>query len=150
MIDAIDSFRYFAIVEGFLIHDICFANHREIHDWEGFELSFRDFVKTCAFALLILILSVFPFLEILLKDKSNHFEIHLELKDKTKLRDFIFTLRKLDIHIDDIEINRVYVGSGLSVYSVSLTSLKKKGLSHKDIIEALSSLEYVSYVDEIN
>lgn len=100
--------------------------------------------------MLILILSVFPFLEILLKDKSNYFEIHLELKDKTKLQDFIFTLRKLDIHIDDIEINSAYVGSGLSVYSVSLTSLKKKGLSHKDIIEALSSLEYVSYVDEIN
>lgn len=99
--------------------------------------------------LLVLILLAFPWIESFLKDKSNHFEIHLELKDKSKLQDFIFTLRQLDIHIDDLEINSAYVGSGLSVYSVSLTCPKKKKLSHKEIVAALSSLEYVSYVDEI-
>lgn len=101
-------------------------------------------------ALLILILFLFPSIEIFLKNRSNHFEIHLELKDKSKLQDFIFTLRQLDIHIDDLEINSAYVGSGLSVYTVSLTSMKKKGPTHKEIIQALSSLDYVSYVDEIN
>ncbi len=100
-------------------------------------------------AILILILMVFPWIEMFLKDKSNHFEIHLELADRTKLQDFIFTLRKLDIRIDDLELNSAYVGSGLSVYTVSLTLGKKNGTTHKEIITALSSLDYVSFVDEI-
>ncbi len=99
--------------------------------------------------LLVLILMVFPWIEMFLKDKSNHFEIHLELVDKTKLQDFIFTLRKLNIRIDDLELNSAYVGSGLSVYTVSLTLEKKNGTTHKEIIAALSSLDYVSFVDEI-
>lgn len=98
---------------------------------------------------LILILAVLPSLESFLKDKSNHFEIHLELKDKNKLQDFIFTLRKLSLRIDDMEMNNAYMGSGLSVYSISLTDEKKKYRHHQEIIEALSSLDYVSFLEEI-
>ena len=98
---------------------------------------------------LILILAVLPALEVFLKDKSNHFEIHLELKDKSKLQDFIFTIRHLNLRIDDMEINNSYFGSGLSVYSISLTDVKKKYRKHKDIIAALSTLDYVSFVEEL-
>lgn len=100
-------------------------------------------------ALMLIILIFFPMLEIFLKNKSNHFEIHLELKDKTKLQDIVFTLRKLDIRIDDLELNSAYLGTGLSVYTLSLTLKNKKAGKHKEIVEALSSLDYVSYVEEI-
>ena len=100
-------------------------------------------------ALMLVILIFFPMLEIFLKNKSNHFEIHLELKDKTKLQDIVFTLRKLDIRIDDLELNSAYLGTGLSVYTLSLTLKNKKSGKHKEIVEALSSLDYVSYVEEI-
>ncbi len=43
------------------------------------------FLRTKVLMLVILIFS--PILETFLKDKSNHFEIHLELKDKTKLQE---------------------------------------------------------------
>ena len=85
-----------------------------------------------------------------LKEKSNHFEIHLELKDRSNLQDFIFTLRKLNLRIDDMELNNSYIGSGLSVYTISLTDKEKEKRKHKDLINALSTLEYVSYIEEIN
>ena len=100
-------------------------------------------------ALMLVILIFFPMLEMFLKNKSNHFEIHLELKDKTKLQDIVFTLRKLDIRIDDLELNSAYLGTVLSVYTLSLTLKNKKAGKHKEIVEALSSLDYVSYVEEI-
>lgn len=99
--------------------------------------------------LMLVILIFFPMLEIFLKNKSNHFEIHLELKDKSRLQDIVFTLRKLDIRIDDLELNSAYLGTGLSVYTLSLTLKSKKSGTHKEIVEALSSLDYVSYVEEI-
>ena len=100
--------------------------------------------------ILICILSILPSLEFFLKEKSNHFEIHLELKDRSNLQDFIFTLRKLNLRIDDMELNNSYIGSGLSVYTISLTDKEKDKRKHKDLINALSTLEYVSYIEEIN
>ncbi len=101
-------------------------------------------------ALLVAILMLFPFIEIALKNRSNHFEIHLELTEKAKLQDFIYTLRKLSISVDELEINSAYIGSGLSVYTIALTlEGKENKLTHKEIITALSSLPYVSFVNEI-
>ncbi|MBQ4474123.1 MAG: MgtC/SapB family protein [Lachnospiraceae bacterium] len=97
-------------------------------------------------------LSVLPKLEKYLKDRSNHFEIHLELTDRYRLQDFITTLRKLGMLIDDIESNPAYANSGLAVYSISLTITKaelKKYQSHKEIIDALATLDYVSHIEEI-
>ena len=109
-------------------------------------------VSLICFVLIFFCLSVLPGLEIFLKNKSNHFEVHLELKEKSKLQDFITTIRRLGLIIDDIETNQAYAGSGLSVYSISLTITKeelKKYKSHKEIIEALQTLEYIYYIEEM-
>ena len=82
-------------------------------------------------------ISLFPSAERYLKDHSNHFEVHLELKSS---------------FIDDIEANPAYLNSGLSVYTVSLTvdsQELKKDKKHSDIIEALRSLDYIYYIEEI-
>ena len=106
-----------------------------------------------AFAALLLTVSWFPRLEEYLKDRSNHFEVHLELTCKEKLQDFVSTIRALGIRIDDIESNPAYLGSGLSVFSVSFTITSpelKQYKKHAEIIEALRSLEYVYYIEEMN
>lgn len=98
-------------------------------------------------------LSVFPKFETYLKNRSNHFEIHMELKSRSHLQDFVSTIRELGLKIDDIESNPAYINSGLSVYSVSVTIVSKelkKYKTHDEIIHALSTLEYVSYIDELS
>ena len=72
--------------------------------------------------------------------------------NKANLQDFVTTIRRLGLRIDDIESNPAYLNSGLSVYSVSLTIQSaelKKYKSHGEIIEALSSLEYVHHIEEM-
>ncbi len=104
------------------------------------------------FVLEFFCLAVLPKAERFLKNRSNHFEIHLELKNKTDLCDFLTTIRKIGLEIDDIEANPAYANSGLSVYSISITITKenlRKYKSHQAIIEALSSLEYISYIGEM-
>ena len=97
-------------------------------------------------------LSLLPRLEGLLKDRSNHFEVHLELTSGMRLRDFVTTIRELGMKIDDIETNPAYLNSGLSVYSVAISITRgelKKFKTHREIIDALSTLEYVSHLEEI-
>jgi len=109
-------------------------------------------IALVAFATLFIELMWFPSMERYLKNRSNHFEIHLELKNSTFLQDFVTTIRKLGLTIDDIELNPAYSGSGLSVYSVaiSISSAElKKYKTHAEIIEALRTLEYVYHIEEI-
>ena len=105
------------------------------------------------FLVLLCSMSGLPVLGKHLKDRSNHFEVHLELKNKGDLAEFVATIRALGIRIDDIESNPAYVGSGLSVFSVSFTVTSaelKQYKKHEEIIEALRSLEYVYYIEEMN
>lgn len=110
-------------------------------------------VTAIVFVALICCLSLFPSIEKYLKNRSNHFEVHLELKNSHNLQDFVTTIRRLGMRIDDIESNPAYSGSGLSVYSVSITvgsEELKKYKSHNEIIKALSTLDYVYHIEEMN
>ena len=110
-------------------------------------------VTLIAFVMLIASLALFPWFEVFLKNRSNYFEIHLELKNASYLKEFMATIRELGLKVDDIESNPAYLNSGLSVYSVSLSitsSELKKYKTHAEIIEALNSLEYVYFVEEMN
>ena len=109
-------------------------------------------LTAAAAAGLLICLSLLPSLEAYLKDRSNHFEVLLELTSAAALRNFVAILREIGLKIDDIETNPAYLNSGLSVYSVSLsirTDELKKFKTHKEIIEALSTLEYVNHIEEI-
>ena len=105
------------------------------------------------FFALLACMSGLPALETHLKDRSNHFEVHLELKNKLGLPDFVSTVRALGIRIDDIESNPAYLNSGLSVFTVSFTvdsAELKQYKKHGEIIEALRSLDYVYYIEKMN
>ena len=110
-------------------------------------------ITLISFFALLCCISQLPLIESVLKDRSNHFEIHLELKNTYNLQDFVTTIRKLGLKIDDIESNPAYLNSGLSVYSISITISErdfKKYKKHKDIIEALRTLDYIHYIEEMN
>ena len=117
-------------------------------------------VGACCYTIVIIcfvsylcILSLFPKLEAYFKNRSNHFEVHLELKNISYLQDFVAVIRNLGLTIDDIESNPAYLNSGLSVYSVSISIHSqelKKYKTHKEIIEALQSLDYIYHIEEMN
>ena len=109
-------------------------------------------IALLSFIALLCSISQLPLIETILKDRSNHFEILLELKNTYNLQDFVTTIRKLGLKIDDIESNPAYLNSGLSVYSVSITISQrdfKKYKRHRDIIEALRTLDYIHHIEEI-
>ena len=98
-------------------------------------------------------LSAMPKIEFYMKNRSNHFEIHLELKNRNDLVNFTGVVRKLGLRIDDIEANPAYNNTGLGVYSISLTNKSpelKKYKTHTEIIEALKTLDYINCIEEIN
>lgn len=102
--------------------------------------------------LLLFSLTAMSALEGFLKNRSAHVEIHLELTESRYLNAFITTVRRLGLSIKDIELNRSYRETKLSVYSIVMTienEQLKKNKTHREIIEALSSLEYVSHIEEI-
>ena len=109
-------------------------------------------VTLVSFIALIFGLALFPQFEIYLKNRSNHFEVHLELKDISYLKDFVTTIRELGLSIDDIEANPAYLHSGLSVYSISISISSaelKKYKTHSEINEALRSLDYIYHIEEM-
>ena len=110
-------------------------------------------IAIIAFFALIICLNWFPMAETYLKNRSNHFEIHLELKDSTYLQNFVSTIRRLGLTIDEIEKNTAYTGSGLSVYSIAISISSqelKKYKTHAEIIEALKSLDYIYHIEEMH
>ena len=110
-------------------------------------------VGVITFVIVYIALNLIPKLEIYLKNRSNHFEIHLELKNRNDLVNFTGVVRKLGLKIDDIEANPAYNNTGLGVYTVSLTINSKelkKYKTHTEIIEALKTLEYINCIEEID
>lgn len=109
-------------------------------------------VTLISYIAFICTLSVFPLMERYFKNRSNHFEVHLELKNIAYLQNFVTTIRELGMKIDDIEMNTAYQHSGLSVYSISISISSqelKKYKTHSQIIEALRSLDYIYHIEEM-
>ncbi len=109
-------------------------------------------ISAIGFAAVYCSLSFFPAIETYLKHRSNHFDIHLELTKPCYLQNFVTTIRRLGLTIDDVESNPAYIGSGLSVYTVSISIVSpelKKYKTHHEIVEALSTLDYVYYIEEM-
>ncbi len=110
-------------------------------------------IAVIGFFAVLICMAFFTGIEKYLKNRSNHFEVHLELESSANLRSFITTIRELGLVVDDIEVNPAYVNSGLSVYTMALSISSpelKKYKTHKEIIEALSTIEYVYHIEELS
>lgn len=103
------------------------------------------------FVALMIGLIAFTKLESFIKARSNHLEVHLELKSRNSLQEFMGTIREFGLKIEEIESNPAYANTGLGVYSVKLTVVgeKLKNKKHSAIIEALSVLDCIYFIEEI-
>lgn len=104
-----------------------------------------------SFISLYSILHFLPAVENRLRERSRHFIIHLELRNSLLLQDFIFTIRKLGLRVDNLEQNPAYMNSGLAVYSVSISIIGNESeyRNHSEVIKALSTMDFISHIEEI-
>lgn len=109
------------------------------------------FIGVIGLAIYIAGVIILPKLEIKIKRRSLSFEIYVELKTRESLQKFIQALRQLGLKVNGVELNPAYVNSGLAVYSVALKINKRElnNTNHKEIIEAISSLDTVNFIEEI-
>lgn len=91
-----------------------------------------------------------PKLETAVKRKSNSFEVYVELKSRESLQKFIQAVRQLGLKINSVELNPAYANSGIAVYSMILKIIKSElgNTNHKDIVEAISGLDMVNFIEE--
>ncbi len=102
-----------------------------------------------SFALIIIILSLLPIIESLLMSKSIYMELHIEFGNRKEMIQFLGYARSLGINVVSIEHNPAYSASGLSVYTMTLKLNKDFKKKHCELIELISKLDYVNYVEEI-
>lgn len=95
-----------------------------------------------------IILAVMSNMESALRRKTRFFELYVELGCRQNLKDLVNYLRQNDVRIDAIEKNPAYIDSGLSVYSIMLTT--KEATVHDEFIEKISALDYVNFCDELS
>ncbi len=97
---------------------------------------------------IVIILSILPNIELAFRRKTQYFELHVELDDRSNLKDLVNFLRSINVKITSIEKNPAYIQSGLSVYTMTLNSKEKR--DHDTFIETIKNLKYVNYCEEIN
>ncbi|MDD6302462.1 MAG: MgtC/SapB family protein [Bacillales bacterium] len=83
-------------------------------------------------------------------NRRGCFEIHVEFETRLNLKEFVKYIRTKEISIASVEHNTAYSQSGLSVYTIVLvTKNKKQKMNHLSLINEISQLPYVEYVEEI-
>ena len=97
---------------------------------------------------ILIILSLMPTVEDFFRRKTRYFELHVELDERTNLKDLVNFLRSINVQITSIEKNPAYAQSGLSVYTMMLNS--KETHDHDTFISTIRNLSYVNYCEEIN
>lgn len=99
-------------------------------------------------AMIFIVLTFLPKLELIFRRKTQYFELHVELDDRSNLKDIVNFLRSINVRIASIEKNAAYHQSGLSVYTMTLSSDEKR--DHDTFIETIKNLTYVNYCEELN
>lgn len=98
--------------------------------------------------IVLVVLTILPKLELLFRRKTKYFELYVELDDRSNLKDLVNFLRSINVQITSIEKNAAYIQSGLSVYTLMLSSNEKR--DHDTFIETVKNLKYVNHCEEIN
>lgn len=97
--------------------------------------------------IILVVLTILPTIEQLFRRKTKYFELHVELDDRSNLKDLVNFLRNINVQITSIDKNPAYIQSGLSVYTMVLNSDEKR--DHDTFIETIKNLKYVNYCEEI-
>lgn len=101
--------------------------------------------------IIVIALSILPKIEGRFRAKSEFFEIHIEILDRTKLKEFMDFAREVNVKVSSVEHNPAFVNSGLHVYTIGLVLLQNcEFKSHSDFIEVVKKFDYIHYVEELN
>ena len=117
-------------------------------------LAFGAGLYTIGFIATLLIIFVVMFMHSIegkLQKNVRMFDVHVELKDSSKLTEFLTFLRDKNLEIKSITLDPAYENSGLSVYSITLHALGNKNefLRESQVIELVNNLDYVNYCEAI-
>ncbi len=99
--------------------------------------------------IIVVVLAILPKIESYITYCSKKISIHIEFQSNENLKEFVGYVRSRNFKILSIDNNQAYLSSGLSVYTISLISLDKNKLFHKDLLQDFLNLEYVNYAEEI-
>jgi putative Mg2+ transporter-C (MgtC) family protein len=106
-------------------------------------------IALIVFALILLALKFLPKIENVFIAKRGYFEIHIEFEQRANLKEFIGLVREKGLKIISIEHNPAYSNSGLSVYTIVISTTKKvKTIDRKQFLDWAKDLPYVEYVEE--
>lgn len=96
---------------------------------------------------IILILAFMPMVETYLNKSITFLELYVELDSRQNLKDLVNYFHSINAKINSIEKDPAYIQSGLSVYSIMLTTDKRR--NKHDFIENIKTLSYVNYCEEV-
>lgn len=105
-----------------------------------------------AFLLLLVVFLLLPPIENYFAKYSKIYRLHVELQSRSDLKLFVTYSRNNNMKIQSIERNGAYENSGLSVYTINIILLKpkeRKDYKKIDIIDEISKLDYVNFVEEL-
>lgn len=107
-------------------------------------------VSILAFILMALVLFLMPKLERIFTNKSGCYELHIELKERANLKEFVKYIREKDLTIISVEHNPAYSSTGLSVYTIMIaTRGNRKYKNHNVLLEEIKLIPYVECVEEM-
>lgn len=107
-------------------------------------------VSILGFVLMALVIFMMPKLEKLFTKNAGVYELHLELKERINLKDFVKLIRDKNLTIVSVEHNPAYASSGLSVYTIMIAIRgNKKYRNHKVLINEIKDIPYVEFVEEM-
>ena len=102
------------------------------------------------FVLIFIAIFYMPRLERKFTQKSGCYELHVELEQRSNLKELVKFIREKQMTVISVEHNPAYANSGLSVYTIMLAIKKqKKYRDHQLLINEIKELEYVEFVEEI-
>ena len=102
------------------------------------------------FVLIFIAIFYMPQLERKLTKKSGCYELHIELDQRSNLKELVKFIRNKGMTVISVEHNNAYANSGLSVYTIMLAIREQKMYrDHQLLIDEIKELGYVEFVEEI-
>ena len=102
------------------------------------------------FILIFIAIFYMPQLERKLTKKSGCYELHIELDQKSNLKELVKFFRSKGITVISVEHNNAYINSGLSVYTIMIAVRGQKMYrDHQLLIKEIRNLGYIEFVEEI-
>ncbi len=100
------------------------------------------------FAFIVAVVSCLNGLSNSLKKNSKYVQLYIEFDSADNLGVFLRFLKEKEIEVDELEVGKSKVSSGLSVFAIANLKYKRK-TTHADIIEIIGTIPGIHSIEEI-